>query len=282
MSINRIQFQTGLSMPEFLEQFGTEAQYEAALEQSRWPQGFVCPCCSETGCSVFIVGAHKMFQCKACRHQTSLTAGTLFQSTKLPLATWFLAIYLVSQAKTGLSALALKRYLGVRYPTAWLIQHKLMQSMCERETKYTLSGQVQVDDAYLGGERSGGKAGRGSENKVPFVAAVSLDGNGHPLRIQLTQVTRFTLRAISSWAKANFAANCSVSSDGLACFSAVSDAGCQHHPLVVGGRKPKELPEFHWINTILGNLKTSLGGSYHAFDFAKYAPRYLASFCISI
>jgi len=239
MSINRIQFQTGLSMPEFLEQFGTEAQCEAALEQSRWPQGFVCPCCSETGCSVFIVGAHKMFQCKACRHQTSLTAGTLFQSTKLPLATWFLAIYLVSQAKTGLSALALKRYLGVRYPTAWLIQHKLMQSMCERETKYTLSGQVQVDDAYLGGERSGGKAGRGSENKVPFVAAVSLDGNGHPLRIQLTQVTRFTLRAISSWAKANFAANCSVSSDGLACFSAVSDAVANTIPWWSVGANPK-------------------------------------------
>jgi transposase-like protein len=278
MSINRIQFQTGMSMPEFLKQFGTEAQCEAALEQSRWPRGFVCPCCSETGCSVFIVGAHKMFQCRSCRHQTSLTAGTLFQSTKLPLTTWFLAIYLISQAKTGLSALALKRYLGVRYPTAWLIQHKLMQAMSERETKYTLSGSVQVDDAYLGGELSGGKAGRGSENKVPFVAAVSLDENGRPLRIKLTPVAGFTLKAISSWAKANLAPNCSVSSDGLACFAAVADAGGQHHPLVVGGRKPKELPEFQWISTILGNLKTSLGGSYHAFDFAKYASRYLAAF----
>jgi len=201
-----------------------------------------------------------MFQCRTCRHQTSLTAGTLFQSTKLPLTTWFLAIYFISQAKTGLSALALKRYLGVRYPTAWLIQHKLMQAMSERETSYTLSGPVQIDDAYLGGERGGGKVGRGSENKVPFVAAVSLDDNGHPLRIKLTPVSGFTLKAISSWAKANLAPNCSVSSDGLACFTAVTDAGCQHHPIVVGGRKPKELPEFLWINTILGNLKTSLGG----------------------
>lgn len=71
MSINRIQFQTGLSIPEFLKQFGTEAQCEVALEQARWPQGFACPCCGETGCSVFIVGSHKMFQCRACRHQTS-------------------------------------------------------------------------------------------------------------------------------------------------------------------------------------------------------------------
>ncbi len=168
MSMNRIQFQAGLSMPEFLKQFSTEAQCEAELEQARWPQGFVCPCCAHTGHSVFKVGSHKTFQCQDCRHQTSLIAGTLFQSTKLPLTVWFLAIYLISQAKTGLSALALKRYLGVSYPTAWLIQHKLMEAMSERETKYTLGGQVQVDDAYFGGELSGGKTGRGSENKVPF------------------------------------------------------------------------------------------------------------------
>ena len=205
-------------------------------------------------------------------------AGTLFQSTKLPLTVWFLAIYLISQAKTGLSALALKRYLGVSYPTAWLIQHKLMEAMSERETKYTLSGQVQVDDAYFGGELSGGKAGRGSENKVPFVAALSLDEEGHPLRIKLTPVSGFTNRAIADWAKTNLTPGCSVLSDGLACFAAVTEAGCQHQAIIVGGRKPKDVPEFLWVNTILGNLKTSLGGAYHAFDFAKYAARYLAAF----
>ncbi|ASF46069.1 hypothetical protein CEK71_08240 [Methylovulum psychrotolerans] len=95
---------------------------EAELEQARWPEGFVCPCCGETGHSVL---NHKTFQCKACRRQTALTAGTLFQSTRLPLTVWFLAIYFtracagISQAKTGLSALALKRLIGVSYPTAW-------------------------------------------------------------------------------------------------------------------------------------------------------------------
>jgi hypothetical protein len=92
---------------------------------------------------------------------------------------WFLGIYLISQAKTGLSALALKRHLGVSYPTAWLIHHKLMRAMEQREERYVLGGQVQVDDAYLGGERTGGKAGRGSENKVPFVAAVSFSDKVH-------------------------------------------------------------------------------------------------------
>ena len=151
-------------------------------------------------------------------------------------------------------------------------------AMSDRETHYTLSGQVQVDDAYFGGELSGGKAGRGSENKVPFVAALAFDEAGHPLRVKLTPVSGFTSKAIADWAKTNLAAGCAVLSDGLACFAAVTEAGCQHHAIIIGGRKPKDLPEFLWLNTVLGNLKTSLGGAYHAFDFAKYASRYLAAF----
>lgn len=278
MSINRIQFQRGLSMPEFLKLYGTESQCETALEEARWPEGFVCPCCGEKTYSVFKVGSHNLYQCKACRHQTSLIAGTLFHKTKLPLSTWFMAIYLISQAKTGLSALALKRYLGVSYPTAWLIHHKLMAAMAEREDQYLLNGQIQVDDAYLGGERTGGKAGRGSENKVPFIAAISLDDQGHPRYVKLTPVTGFTLKAVAAWAQERLMPDCYVYSDGLACFSGVTAAGCHHHVIVNGGRKPAELPEFLWINTVLGNLKTSLGGCYHAFKFSKYASRYLSAF----
>lgn len=280
MPMNRVQFQPGLSMPDFLLQFGTEFQCAAAVEQARWPSGFRCPQCGNSGHCVLNAGSGvlKTFQCQACRHQTSLIAGTLFQSTHLPLTLWFLAIYLISEAKTGLSSLALKRALGVSYPTAWRMHHKLMQAMAERESHYRLEGQVQIDDAYLGGERTGGKAGRGSENKVPFVAAVSLDDRGHPLHIKLTEVPGFTRKAIVDWAKTHLAPGCSVISDGLACFTGVTEAGCRHQVSVAAGRKPKELPDFFWINTILGNLKTSLSGAYHAFDFGKYGDRYLAAF----
>jgi hypothetical protein len=68
-----------------------------------------------------------------------------------------------------------------------------------------------------------------------------------------------------------------VRSDGLTCFAGVSAAGCLHIPTVVGGRKPDELPEFRWVNTVLGNVKSSLSGAYHAFDFGKYVGRYLAA-----
>jgi ISXO2-like transposase domain/Transposase zinc-ribbon domain len=278
MAMNLIQFQHGLSLPAFLQQFGTEAQCEEALKITRWPNGFQCPRCGQTEYSLLHVGRHDTFQCKNCRLQTSLIAGTLFQSTHLPLTLWFLAIYLISQAKTGLSALALKRQLGVSYPTAWLVYQKLMQAMSERDVQYTLVGRVLLDDAYLGGELSGGKSGRGSENKVPFIAAVSLNHAGNPLYIKMAIVPGFTRKAIADWAEHNLSPSCTVISDGLACFSGVTDIGCRHKTIVEGGRKPKEMPEFTWINTIIGNLKTSFSGAYHAFKFAKYGTRYLAAF----
>jgi transposase-like protein len=277
MSMNRIQFQPGMSLFEFFEKFGSEAQCEAAVERARWPQGFRCPRCGGAAHCVLRAKNRKTFQCNSCHHQTSLIVGTLFEGTKLALTVWLLAIYLVSQAKTGLSALALKRDLGVSYPTAWLIHHKLMQAMVEREAGYVLSGTVQVDDAYLGGELNNGTAGRGSENKVPFVAAVSLDEEGHPLRAKLSQLPSFTRKAIADWAGTALSPQSTVISDGLACFAGVTDAGCAHEPTVVGGRKPRELPLFHWVNTVLGNVKTGLSGAYHSFAFGKYAERYLGA-----
>lgn len=166
MPMNRIQFQPGMSLAEFMASFGTEEQCAEAVRQVRWPQGFECPRCGSGAHYVVGHGARKLFRCSGCRHQTSLTAGSLFASTKLPLKTWFLAIDLLSQAKTGLSALALKRQLGVSYPTTWLMHQKIMHAMTERESQHRLEGTVQLDDAYLGGERGGGKAGRGAVEAV--------------------------------------------------------------------------------------------------------------------
>lgn len=140
------------------------------------------------------------------------------------------------------------------------------------------SGAVLLDDAYLGGERAGGKAGRGSENKLPFVAAVSLNEQGRPTYLKLHLVSGFTLQAIGNWAKANLAPGTLVSSDGLGCLVAVSSADCIHMPTVVGVLKPRDLPEFKWVNTMLGNLKTTLAGAFHSLKYRKYAEHYLAGF----
>lgn len=278
MAMNWVQFQHGMSLPEFLRSFGTEEQCAEAVMRARWPQGFSCPRCA--GSTYYMVRheGRSLFQCGTCRHQTSLIAGTLFSGTKLPLTIWFFAIYRISQAKTGISALALKRELGVSYPTAWLMHHKIMHAMADRDSVHQLGGQVQLDDAYLGGQRSGGKAGRGSENKVPFVAAVSLDAHNHPRYLKLAPLAGFTNQAISEWAGIHLKPGSSVSTDGLACFAAVAQVGCFHVPTVVGRAKPRDLPDFKWINTILGNLKTSLSGAYKSFKYGKYAAPYLGAF----
>jgi transposase-like protein len=271
MAYNLIQFQRGMSMPEFLQCFGTETACAEAVRSARWPEGFACPRCEGRAHCIVVGEGRSLYQCHTCRRQTSLTAGTLFGNTKLPLTRWFLAIYLISQAKTGLSALELKRHIGVSYPTAWLMHHKIMTAMASREAQHRLSGAVQIDDAYLGGERHGGKPGRGSENKVPIVAAVSLNDAGNPLYLKVAPLAAFSNEALSIWAKANLKPGCTVLSDGLSCFAAVTEAGCIHQVEVVGQRKPRELPQFKWVNTVLGNLKTMLSGAYKSFGYAKYA-----------
>ena len=277
MPMNQVQFQRGVSMPEFFSRYGTEAQCAAAMLALRWPQGFRCPSCGSAEYYLVSHGARELYQCRGCRHQTSLTAGTVMDSTKLPLTTWFLAIYLISQDKTGLSALALKRHLGTSYRTAWLVQQKLMKTMSARDAQEPLSGSIQVDDAYLGGERPG-VGGRGSPNKVPIVAAVSTNDQGHPMRVKMSQVATFSREAISDWARINLMPGCDVRSDGLRCFAGVIDAGCAHSYIVVGSRLPRDMPQFKWVNTVLGNLKTLINGAHKSFKFAKYAAQYLGAF----
>jgi hypothetical protein len=106
-------------------------------------------------------GTRKLYPSCGCRHQTSLATDTLLKHTKLPLSTWFFAIHLISQAKTSISALALKHDLGVIYPKAWRLHHKINNAMPKQEVAQSLQGAVQLDDTYLGGDRSGGNVGQG-------------------------------------------------------------------------------------------------------------------------
>ena len=276
MSRNLIQFQPGLSLPGFIRNYGTESQCESALLATRWPNGFHCPHCQETRHSTHLRSGKKLYQCYRCRRQTSLIAGTIFESTKLPLTIWFLAMHLLTQAKNNVSALELSRHLGVSYNSAWLIKHKLLQVMEEREQNRELHGRVEIDDAYLGGEHKG-TAGRGSPNKVPFVAAVQTSDEGHPLFVRFDRVNGFTHAEIERWAQRALSASTLAYSDGLGAFTILANMVNKHYPIVTGsGRVAAQHPQFRWVNTLLGNLKTAITGTYHAIKFHKYAQRYLA------
>lgn len=276
MAQNHIQFQAGLSLPAFFRLFGTEEQCEQALEAARWPQGFRCPRCHGASAWSRRRGRQPLRLCAGCGYQCSLTAGTILQNTKLPLTTWFLAMQLISSAKNGIAALELRRQLDVSYPTAWMIKHKISQAMYLAEQERQLHGRVEMDDAYLGGERSGGKPGRGSQNKVPFVVAVQSMG-GKPHRVCLAAIPH-RLNAVAAFCQAHVVRPATIVSDGLACFVAAQKAGV-HEPVVTGGgRASAQDARFQGVNIYLGNLKSALNGTYRSFKFAKYAHRYFAEF----
>jgi ribosomal protein L37AE/L43A len=275
MPMNRVQFQPSLSLLGFFQRYGTEEQCWEALRRARWPHGFVCPRCEHTGASTFVRGSQQLWQCQRCRAQISLTAGTPLAATKVPLRVWWLAIYLVSQAKNGIAALELSRQLGVCYRTAWRLKHKLMAAMADQEERRQLTGLIQIDDAYLGGERTGGPGEPQWGNKIPFVAAVATH-EGRPRRVRFDVLSSFRRSTLQAWAERVVGRGGHIVSDGLTAFTGIAWAGVPHQAIVTGsGKHGVKHPRLHWINTLLSNLKTSLAGTHHALKFGKYASRYL-------
>ena len=162
------------------------------------------------------------------------------------------------------------------YKSAWLLKHKLLETMRLREEPRRL------DAAWRSTMRIWARAGhmhggRGGFNKSAFVAAVQTDAQGKPRFMRLTPIAGFTKVAMREWVQSSLAATAHVVSDGTACFSQVTQIGATHERYVTSsGRASAQLPQFKWVNTMLGNLKTALNGTYHSIDHFKYA--YLAEF----
>ena len=269
MARNKVQFQKGLSEAGFDALYGTEEKCRAVVIASRWPHGFECPACG--GRAYCELKSRALFQCNACRRQTSPIAGTIFASTHVPLRLWFRAMYHLTQSKQGISSVELGRRLGVKQFTAWKIKHKLAQVMMERDADKRFSGRVEIDDAYLGGERTGAQTATRSPLPTPAPAS-------QPVRLKLRRVASFCNHAISIFAKRSLDPSCAVVSDGLACFGAVTKAGCSHEVIITGsGAAAARTPGFKWVNTALGNIKAAIVGTYRAID-QKHVPRYLAEF----
>ena len=195
--------------------------------------------------------------------------------TKLPLTTWFLAIYLISQAKPACRPWRSSVSFGVSYPMAWLLHQKINRAMATQDATHQLSGTVQLDDAYLGGERTGGKVGRGSENKVPFVAAVSVNDHGHPMFIKLNVVRGFTLKRSAS---------------GPSPIWHRHQRTAMVWPASVRWPMPVAFTSRWWSaprratcpassgSTPCWATKTTLAGAFHALNYRKYAEHYLVGF----
>ena len=243
----------------------------------RWRGGFRCQDCGHAGHCHF--KRRDVYQCNHCKWQASLTSGTLFAESKLPLRTWFLAIYLLTQHKSGISALALRRQLGVSYNTTWLFKHKLKQAMGERDSEQVLGGIVKMADAHCGGERHGSGVGRGGPSKTPFVAVVKCTAEGYPIAMRMDEVPGFRKMVLAAWAQRHLAPSTAVVTYGLKCFPRVTDADCAHTAIPTGGGAPDlGHPNFTWVNAMQDNVKNAKYGSYRSLR-PKYLQRYLYEFC---
>jgi transposase-like protein len=275
MGRNLVQFQKGLSVLEFLERYGLEEQCFNALVDMRWPHGFVCPHCG--GRRYSFLRARRLWQCSACRKQTSVRAGTIFAGSSTSLRKWFLAIYLITQSKNDIAALELARQLGVKWDTAWLMKQKLLEVMRVRNATYQLDGEVQIDDAYLGGSRPG-KPGRGAAGKMPFLIAIQTR-KGKPIYAHMRPVSAFTSDQIRDYTAAHIARGSVITSDAFNSFLGIARAGHAHVRVRVTTRtkrRPKDR-RFHWVNTTLGNVKSAIVGTCRSCDETHVA-RYLAGY----
>ena len=276
MAINKVQFQIGLGLVEFFDRF-TEEDCKDYIRKQKWPQGFICRRCSHHKESLQKRANCEIHECLSCFYQESLIAHTLFEHTRLPLRTWFLAIQILTQAKTCISALELHRQLNVNFKTALSLKHKIMQVLTDAESARRLHGRVECNEAYLGGPSQANSSEDTAKKKTPFIAAVQTDEARHPQKVVLTAIQSFTEDEIKNWSQEHLEKSSLVLTSDLSCFRYFSEY-CEHEKY--GTSRIGEIPadyDFKWINTVLKNVKTAFSGALHAFNFRKYAYRYLGN-----
>jgi transposase-like protein/ribosomal protein L37AE/L43A len=227
------------SLPEFERMFDTETKCRDHLYQIKYPNGFVCPKCGETA---FWWSAKHVLCCKHCQNQVALRAGTVMESSKKPLLLWYRAIFLVSFQKNGISAKNLQNQLGFgSYQTAWSWLQKIRRSM-RRKGREKLTGEIEVDEAYYGGKKSG-KRGRGSENKKEFAIAVETKGKQIG-RIRMECIKDSSAESLHSFVYATIEQKSTLITDGWKSYLGLQP---EHYTHTVKTKKNEEdlLPSVH-------------------------------------
>ena len=261
-----------LSLLQFKKKFPTERACQKALEKARWPNGFVCPKCAHTKASR--ITTRILLQCSKCQYQASLTSSTVFHKTRTPLVKWFWAIYLVSQDKGGVSAMRLSKQLDLGYKTAWLILHKIRNAMGQRDSRYTLSGFIEMDDAFFGGAR-GGKRGRGAANKSTVLVMVE-SKEEHAGFISMQIVDSMKHIDIEPVIKKKIEPKQTIRTDGYKSFQYLANSGHKHIGTPVPPKQAAE--DLPWVHIAISNAKRFVLGTYHGVSH-KHLQRYLDEFC---
>ena len=271
-----------MTVSEFRSRFGDEVLCGEHLTAQRWPNGFVCPRCG--GRSRGYMASRRVHECAGCGYQSSVTAGTIFHKTRTPLSSWFWAIYRMSQDKKGISALQLSKEIGVSYPTAWLMQHKIRKAMADRDQGYRLQGLIEVDEGYVGGAEQGeAQKGRGAKTKSVVAVAVERRAPGQqgekpiPGFAALAVVPNAAASSLHGFLHAKVQPGSQVLSDGWRGYQGLEQQGFQHTAAPLHGDPEAAHRLFPWVHITLSNLKRFLLGTHHKVE-PQHLQRYVAEF----
>ena len=237
------------TLAEFEQRFATEGACRAYLARLRWPTGFCCPQCTTSGSWTT---TRRLMMCRRCGYQASVTAGTIFHRTRLPLQDWFRAMWWMTDQKHRLSALGLQRLLGLgSYRTAWLWLQKLRRAMV-RPNWDRLGGQIEVDETYVGGvEAGGGRRHLGSKALVAIAAQIDGRGIG---RIQLRRIPAASASPLVAFVKHAVEPGSVVITDGGEAYEGLKHEGFKHRPRVINASSKTAsglLPRVHRVASLL-------------------------------
>jgi transposase-like protein len=259
---------------ELERRFATDEQCRAYLVALRWPDGFVCGSC---GARKGWAAQRGRLICADCRHPTTVSAGTIFQDSHLPLRLWFRAIWQVVSQKNGASALGLQRVLGLgSYQTAWTVLHKLRRAMV-RPGRDRLSGRIEVDETQIGGMTPGQK-GRGIPSKVLVAIAAQEDGAGIG-RIRLARIPDGSANHLHRFVQGAIDQGSRVHTDGWKPYQGLDQLGYQHEVSKLKGQKKSAatelLPRVHRVASL---LKRWLLGTHQGAIAPEHLDYYLDEF----
>jgi transposase-like protein/ribosomal protein L37AE/L43A len=260
------------TLAEFEARFATEAACRAYLAQLRWPNGFRCPKCGgTTAWPVRVV----LWQCAGCGRQTSVTAGTVFQDTRTPLTMWFRAMWWVTNSKAGTSALTLQHLLGLgSYQTAWAWLHKLRRAMV-RPGRDRLSGQVEVDESFVGG--LGGAQGRSTATKALIVVAAEEVGRGIG-RIRMRRIPNASAASLGAFVHEAIEPGSEVHTDGWHGYDRLKANGYRHRVTFLRGDPELAAEHLPRVHRVVSLLKRWLLGTHQGAASPAHLDYYLDEF----
>lgn len=256
---------------DFHKRFQSESDCISALAKLKWPNGFKCPRCGHS--KSYPLGERREVECAKCKHQTSVTADTLFHKTRTPLLKWFYAIVLLATDKGGVSALRLSKQLGLRYATAWLILHKLRKAMADRDAGRELCGVVEIDDAYFGGRRKGKQGSK--KDKVPVIVMIESD-EGHCGYLSMVVVNEPNIENAERVIEEGLAPNQFVRTDGSKIYNSVRELGHFHKNTPVTPELADT--ELRCVNKAISLAKRFMLGTHHMYRPA-HLQLFLNEFC---